>query len=509
MKLIKNTINICETAAKGSAQAMADGDVIVPDTKPDILKLLQVDAEASVTDKYIENGRLNINGRVDCKILYIPESANERIKSILTSMEFHHTADAGGAEPTEAKMITAAAVERVEFSAVNSRKIRLRAIVSVDYEVCEVCETELCCDTEEEAEKRKKTVTLENTVDISEHEFTVKESLEVPSGQSSIHELLKADVRITDTEYKTVTGKLIVKGCAGICILYTDDEGELKYIEAEIPFTEVFDMEGCCEDTICDIDFYVAGVMCEAVEDNDGDMRVAEVDIDITASLRGVEMTDIEVLEDCFIPYMNTVCEREKLTVSETVQRPAVQNTIREIIDFPSNAPAVMGVYNVMTDAVITKAELQRNKLICEGRIDAYILYLAESEESPVYSIKKDIKFSYMIDCEPVNSPVQIDARAVVKHISYNLNSGGDLELRCILAIDAKLIRKIEISNITDIITEEKEKRSGIIIYFTKNGESVWDVAKKYRVTQDEIKRFNSVEDDRLNAGTKLFIPSC
>lgn len=268
-------------------------------------------------------------------------------------------------------------------------------------------------------------------------------------------------------------------------------------------------MDGCCEDTLCDIDLSVAGVMCEAVEDNDGDMRVAEVDIDVTASLRGVEMTDIEVLEDCFIPYMDTVCEREKLTVSETVQRPSVQNTIREIIDFPSNAPAVMGVYNVMTDAVITKAELQRNKLICEGRIDAYILYLADSEESPVYSIKKDIKFSYMIDCEIVSSPVQIDARAVVKHISYNLNSGGDLELRCILAIDAKLIRKIELSNITDIKTEEKEKRSGIIIYFTKSGESVWDVAKKYRVTRDEIRRFNSVEDDRLSAGTKLFIPSC
>ena len=113
-----------------------------------------------------------------------------------------------------------------------------------------------------------------------------------------------------------------------------------------------------------------------------------------------------------------------------------------------------------------------------------------------------------MIDCDPVNSPVQIDAKAVVKHISYNLNSGGDLELRCILEIDAKLIRKLELSNIVEINTEEKAKRSGIIIYFTKNGESVWDVAKKYRVTQDEIKRFNSVEDDRLNAGTKLFIPS-
>ena len=62
MELIKNTINICNIAAKGETQAMSDGDVIVPDIKPDILKLLHVDADACMTDKYIENGRLIICG---------------------------------------------------------------------------------------------------------------------------------------------------------------------------------------------------------------------------------------------------------------------------------------------------------------------------------------------------------------------------------------------------------------------------------------------------------------
>ena len=79
MELIKKPINTCDTIAKGTAQAMADGDVIVPDTKPDILKLLQVDSEASITDKYIENGRLVLCGRVDYKVLYIPDSESEKI----------------------------------------------------------------------------------------------------------------------------------------------------------------------------------------------------------------------------------------------------------------------------------------------------------------------------------------------------------------------------------------------------------------------------------------------
>ena len=39
MELIKNTINTYDTTAKGTAQVMTEGDVIVPDIKPDILKL--------------------------------------------------------------------------------------------------------------------------------------------------------------------------------------------------------------------------------------------------------------------------------------------------------------------------------------------------------------------------------------------------------------------------------------------------------------------------------------
>ena len=62
MELIKNTVNICRIPAKGTTKTMVDSDVIVPDVKPDILKILQVDADCCVTDTYIENGKLIING---------------------------------------------------------------------------------------------------------------------------------------------------------------------------------------------------------------------------------------------------------------------------------------------------------------------------------------------------------------------------------------------------------------------------------------------------------------
>jgi LysM repeat protein len=50
---------------------------------------------------------------------------------------------------------------------------------------------------------------------------------------------------------------------------------------------------------------------------------------------------------------------------------------------------------------------------------------------------------------------------------------------------------------------------SGIVIYFANEGESLWDIAKRYAVPKERIGRYNNLDDtDRLERSVKLFIPS-
>ena len=88
MELIKENIKVNDVVINASTQKTIDGDIIVPDSKPDILKILQVDEVSCITEKEVCEGRLSIKGRVDLKILYIPDSETECIKSILTSLDF-------------------------------------------------------------------------------------------------------------------------------------------------------------------------------------------------------------------------------------------------------------------------------------------------------------------------------------------------------------------------------------------------------------------------------------
>ncbi len=512
MELIKENVKVNQVSCKGNAQVLVDEDIIVPDVKPDILKILQLDAVSCITSKSIIKGKAVINGRVDLKILYIPDSEREKIKSIITSFDFTQNVDSQKIDDGMT-IIAASNVERAEFSLINSRKLRVKVVVGVDYEVVAEQDVEIAVEAgdSDSAELLRESVQLQNCINLSETEFTLKESIEVPSGQSSIGELLKVDAKITDSEYKTVTDKIVVKGAVGVCVLYTDEECKIQFMEMEVPFTEVFDCAEVGDDTICDIDYTISEVRYDVTEDGDGDRRVVDLEITVAAQIKATENVSVDMICDCYEPFMKTQLLKEEVELEEIVSRPSAQNTLREMVEIENGAPGVSGVYDVITRPYITKTQLQHGKLLAEGKIETYILYLSDSSDSPVYSMKKEIPFSYVLDCDSTEEDLIPEIKAEVKHTSYNLNIAGEIELRCILVLNANIIRKRRIELINDVVVAEKEndEKRGIVVYFVQKGDNLWEVAKRYAVPREEILKFNNMtEADKLESGTRLFIPS-
>lgn len=508
MELIKETVKLAQSVYKGETQVMSDGDITVPDIKPDILKLLQVDAVSCITETEVYDGRLDICGKVYITILYIPDRDGEKIRSVDEVFEFSHKVENRNiCAGMEADVISN--VIRVEFSAVNSRRVRIKAIIGLDYEILGINEIEIPSGMPEEAQIKTETVKLRNSVEFSTHEFNVREKIEIPGGQPAINEILKTDVRISDTDYKTVSGKIVIKGVVGVCALYTDDNLDIKFTEAELPFTEVFDAPEVSDDTICDIEYSVCFIQSNVEEDSDGERTVIGFDILIKARIKGEEEVEIEMITDCYIPREKTVIKAAAVETEEYSATPSVQNTIREVIEFPDGMPPVSGIYNVITRASVTKAQIQGGKLQCEGKTEAYILYISESNDNPVYSLKKELPFSYMLECEGAPEDAEPRIQAEIRHTSYNLNAAGEAELRCILSLSANIINKRKINVIESVETDDsKEIKNGIVIYFVQNGDTLWNIAKHYGVPYEEILEFNKLEDEgKIYPGQRLFIP--
>lgn len=64
------------------------------------------------------------------------------------------------------------------------------------------------------------------------------------------------------------------------------------------------------------------------------------------------------------------------------------------------------------------------------------------------------------------------------------------------------------VSNINVEENSGNNNSSSLVIYFVKEGDTLWKIAKKFKSTMEEIATVNNIEDvDKLNVGEQLYIP--
>lgn len=511
MELIKESATVGEIIFSDSRETTADGDLIVPDIKPDILKILQVDAVSCISSKEISNGKLTLGGRVNMTVLYLPDSENAQIQSIKTSFEFSYKIEKDSIDESCSAFVDSDVV-KVDFHVINSRKINLRATICIDCEI--ICARELSLPIsldDENAHMMTSPINIHSLCGMHDEEFMIKEAIELPPGKPSIDEILKIDYKICDKEFKAITEKVVVKGILNVCILYTDSNGCVEHADSEIPFTEVFDFPDLNEDMNCEVNYRICDCYNDVEEDSDGDRRIVNIELLICAEMKASQRCDKEIITDCFCPGSETTLSYSETVLNEIISSPSCQNTLRDSAVTSKDIPPISGVYNVISRAFITSSHTAENKLSVTGKIESCILYLTDNTQNPVYSFKKEVPFSYLLDCPNTDSDMSCSVSAEISHTSFHLNAANEVELRYILNISADIISKHTLSLISDADTCEipKEQKKGLVIYFIQPEDTLWKIAKHYSVSPNEITEFNRLNaKNPLTVGTRLIIPS-
>ncbi len=510
MNIVTEELKLNQIIASSKVQKLVEGDIIVPDTKPDVLKLLQTDALSYITDKHIADGCVDIKGKVDLAMLYIPDSESERVKSITSCFDFDESIVNRELSGTDSAILNAY-VERVEVNVVNSRKLKIKVVVAIEYELIKTAPLLLAVDTQdsENVQIKRETISVQNSVGIMESVFDIHEKAEISPGQDSIAEILKYDIKIADYEHKPMGEKVILKGTLCVCVLYISKSANIEFSESEIPFTEIVEIENLSESSYCDMDFWVGACSVVPEEDSDGDIRIMDIECSINSCIKAVEDMEVDMIVDCYEPYKTTSVERKNIMIDEIVSRPQTQNTIRDIIEINGDMPSVTGVYDVLAHPNMVNASITGGRVVCEGKIEAFVLCISDSAQSPVCSIKKEIPFSYMIDDCPDSDLVSPRVKAEIKHIGYSLNAAGEIELRIVLSLSANIVKQRSIDIISDVCEDDNNDKesSGIVIYFVQQNDTLWNIAKKYSVPTQAIIDFNSLKEETLKEGTRLLIP--
>jgi hypothetical protein len=79
-------------------QYISDCDIIVPDSQPDVLRILEVQAVEQINDRSVSRDYINIGGYVSYNILYVGDDGENSLYSIDYAAPFSQQIPAKGAD---------------------------------------------------------------------------------------------------------------------------------------------------------------------------------------------------------------------------------------------------------------------------------------------------------------------------------------------------------------------------------------------------------------------------
>ena len=88
VNVIKEALCLNRVVAEKKEIIFAQEDMIVPDSKPDILNTISTSGVVCIYKKEIQEGKIKIDGNVNTYIMYMPDGEEEGVRGLNTSLDF-------------------------------------------------------------------------------------------------------------------------------------------------------------------------------------------------------------------------------------------------------------------------------------------------------------------------------------------------------------------------------------------------------------------------------------
>lgn len=507
MELKHKNIKACPWAKKLQTGCSANVDIIVPDTKPDIYRILCVNAVAELEERYIRKDKIIYSGIVKYTVLYTGENQKDTVYTMEHTAPFNHQADLNGA-PEDALCITNCFVASTDYNVKNSRKISASAQLILDtdavkYETIDFLES---VEGDDGVPCRTDNMTADTSVSTKEVEFTLSDTIQIPMADEG--EIYDFNVRIDSIDTKTVNNKAILKGNLPAKVFFTS-LGQLSSHETEFSFTEIVDLDMATPDSTLSSNFTVASA--DYVLNSSDDEKTMDVDIKIKGYIRVFERLDCSFVSDIYSPdYISSVSKcNTRLENYQSLGDTSI--TLKESIPMCEGDESISKVHYMSVYPSYKNVSFKDSSVSVSGIASVCVIY-SDSEEI-LNSVKKDISFETDFPCNMYDSQSLCDVSVLAQNYSYVLSSSSEIQTRIVLRVSAGKTDYIPLDAVSDFSEDksmpiDKSAQASITVCYPEGDKTLWDYARIYHTTIEEISAVNSIDSaSSLCPGKALLIP--
>lgn len=488
LQIQKETINVKKRVGEKNKRISIEKDYILPDSKPDIIKVQSESSLPYVRKKENMENRLKIEGGFETRISYITSEGKNRVLKIEDELSEVLEIEGVNQESSVSEKIS---ILQIETSILNERKIhyKLEADIQVIaskkenidfiYEINKVHNIETLC---------KKT-NIDTYIGHSESKISVKEKLETENIQDGI-EVIKFKPKIENIETKISYNKILVKADCKMKCIYQSKTGSTYMAQKEIPVMGFLDIENIDEECESNIELTL-----KSININEECSNKNEIEIEMELNLSGdiYQKKEINMLIDLYGINYRTNFKNQTMYLEKSnpqvIKKVEIENK------------ALIEDINQIYDQEYRIKNIQIKEERTEVQIQATYLYSSFENENinkQEIMITKEINAKYDLS----------KTRIAIEKENTVLLPDSSIEATLELSIQSQNAERIEVINEIEIEDEETDDKYSMIIYCVKQGDSLWNIAKRFKSTVKEISNINEIEDEnKINVGDKIYIP--
>ncbi|NLP45615.1 MAG: DUF3794 domain-containing protein [Epulopiscium sp.] len=515
LELIKDKIVLDHRIGQESVQIILEDDVIVPDIKPDISKILQVEGKIDLDPLEITADRVGCTGKMQLQILYAAQGADKPVHNMMTVFEIEDFIHVEGAQKDMTGEVQWE-IEHLDYRLLNERKIHIQVVIQLTTTVLQKVDSEVLVDVKglQDIQIQKDPLPISRIIHNNQENFIIKDELSIPAGKPNVQEILRFHPTIINKDIKIIEDRIVLKGDLHLCILYTGyhDEVPVHFIEYEIPFNGILECPGVTEDMYYQLDLDILEKYIQVKPDLDGEERVLDIEVVVGTKAKVRATETIQVIDDVYCPGKKVNIKREPMEYQKIICKNKTQSVLKESISLPSSIPQVKEVYYATGIPKVEDIQLVEDKVVIEGVVFIKFFYATDDSEYFIAAYEETIPFRQVLETKGTNLNMQATITASLEYISCTILSPEEVEVRISLLFDAlvceeKKFHPIITIEVKDIDPEDLTKIPSMIIYVVQKGDTLWKIAKKYNTTVDELALLNDIEDvDVIYPGQKLLI---
>ena len=255
----RKTVCLNKCSVNQYISSWIEQDIIVPDTKPDAMKIVYINVTPYVSDIEVQSNKIKVIGKINYFIIYKVNDEKFNTRGLFVTYPYTEVLDANGIEK-DMDISVVPCSKNVIFSLPNERKIAVKT--EVLFKVKAKCKTDINLINsfnDESIECKMCETSFNNIINQTKSIIASKEDIMLPKEAEDFFEILDIDVNIINTEFKDSYNKIMVKGEIQVKMLYLCDldNEQVKKVSFNIPFSSMIEMENINEKSKFDIQYTI------------------------------------------------------------------------------------------------------------------------------------------------------------------------------------------------------------------------------------------------------------